>query len=74
MITCDTVLSKTDLTNVEDCKKLCDNEEKCNYFSTSPKYCRTHNSCQVKTSKTARTIYQKKGKGGTLVSKSNRLI
>ena len=60
---------KKDFT-LDQCKKLCDDEADCQYFSIGTSLrCKTHKSCQLKVTDASRTIYKKKdGSGKQLIT------
>ena len=67
---CDTVMSKKSSSTLEKCKKLCDDEADCKYFSIGTfRKCRTHKSCQLEGTDASRTIYKKKDGSGKLLIK-----
>ena len=60
---CQGVISKLKDLTLEECKKKCDDHADCKYFSIDFEHCRTHKTCQLKSSQ-LRTIYRNKNTGG----------
>ena len=65
---CGGVISKGNSFKLDQCKKLCDDEADCKYFSIGINdKCRTHKSCTLDATGALRTIYKKKDGNGKLL-------
>ena len=65
---CDQATSLKKGFTLDQCKKLCDDEADCEYFSIGTSLrCKTHPSCQFKVIDASRTIYKKKDGSGKLL-------